>query len=269
MATTPRGIETPDLGTAYNPPVDLAVMADSIDTIVSGLEDVNTERSNYGVGTTSERTAALASFPNGAKWYDTTLSAEYRKVAGAWEAIPAVVSPGLVPITPSSVAGTGVSLSGSQVIASAATSISVNGCFTAGYDHYKVFARLASSAASGSGMTLRASGTNATTAYDRQRVSGVSASASAAQVLNGSSWEMVAALLIGTHVSEITLSNPADAIATVGTLITASTDNPMTVAAGINNAAIQHRTATAYDGFTITPASGTLTGYIQIVGVSV
>lgn len=92
MATSATGVITPDIGTAYNPPVDLAVMADSIDTIVLGLEDVNTERSNYGVGTTSERTAALASFPNGAKWYDTTLSAEYRRVAGAWVLVPAPVS---------------------------------------------------------------------------------------------------------------------------------------------------------------------------------
>ena len=92
MATSATGVITPDIGTAYNPPVDLAVMADSIDTIVLGLEDVNTERSNYGVGTTSERTAALASFPDGAKWYDTTLSAEYRRVAGAWVLVPAADS---------------------------------------------------------------------------------------------------------------------------------------------------------------------------------
>lgn len=79
MATTTRGIVTPDLGTAYNPPVDLAHMADTIEAMAQ-------KAANYGVGTTSERTAALASFPAGALWYDTTLSAEYRKVAGTWVA---------------------------------------------------------------------------------------------------------------------------------------------------------------------------------------
>ena len=82
MATTTRGIETPDLGTAYNPPVDLAHMADTIEAMAQ-------KAANYGVGTTSERTAALADFSDGAKWYDTTLSAEYRRVAGAWVVVPA------------------------------------------------------------------------------------------------------------------------------------------------------------------------------------
>ena len=82
MATTTRGIETPDLGTAYNPPVDLAHMADTIEAMAQ-------KAANYGVGTTAQRTASLALFPDGAKWYDTTLSAEYQRVAGAWVVVPA------------------------------------------------------------------------------------------------------------------------------------------------------------------------------------
>ena len=77
MALTPRGIFSPDSTDGYDVTVDWAATADSIESALD-------QASNYGVGTTSERTAALAGFPNGAKWYDTTTSEEYRKVAGVW-----------------------------------------------------------------------------------------------------------------------------------------------------------------------------------------
>ena len=77
MALTPRGIFSPDSTDGYDVTVDWAATADSIESALD-------QASNYGVGTTAERTAALAGFPNGAKWYDTTTSEEYRKVAGVW-----------------------------------------------------------------------------------------------------------------------------------------------------------------------------------------
>jgi len=80
MALTPRGIFSPDSTDGYDVTVDWAATADSIESALD-------QASNYGVGTTSERTAALAGLPNGAKWYDTTLSAEYRKIAGVWDTV--------------------------------------------------------------------------------------------------------------------------------------------------------------------------------------
>lgn len=270
MATTTRGIETPDLGTAYNPPVDLAHMADTIDTIVSGLEDVNTERSNYGVGTTSERTAALASFPDGALWYDTTLSAEYRKVAGAWVANTPSVTPGTIPMIPSSVAGTGVTVSGSRIVLSGATgTINLNDLFSSTYKHYMVKMRLKVTSGGSVGLLLRASGTDSTSGYDRQRLSGVSTTPAAAQALNTGSWELVAALLSsGVHTVSLDLSFPADADYTTGAFIASSVDTPMTTAAGVNNAAIGHRTASAYTGLSLALSSSTATGYITVTAVN-
>lgn len=82
ILTTPDSIPTPASGQNYALTTDLAATAD-------GVQAVITTKANYGVGTTTERTAALSRFPDGAKWYDTTLSAEYRRVAGAWVAVPA------------------------------------------------------------------------------------------------------------------------------------------------------------------------------------
>ena len=45
---------------------------------------------------------------------------------------------GLNIITPTSVAGTGVSLSGAQVTFSSATTVSVNGCFNAAFNSYRI-----------------------------------------------------------------------------------------------------------------------------------
>lgn len=77
LLTTPDGIATPASGQNYALVTDLAATAGTVQTAL-------TQKANYGVGTTAERTAALGKFPNGAKWYDTTLSAEYRRVAGSW-----------------------------------------------------------------------------------------------------------------------------------------------------------------------------------------
>lgn len=75
--TNPDNIWTPDSGDNYALTTDLAATADSLQTMA-------TEKANYGVGTSAERTAALGRFPNGALWYDTTTSSEWRKISGAW-----------------------------------------------------------------------------------------------------------------------------------------------------------------------------------------
>ncbi len=82
ILTTPDSIPTPASGQNYALTTDLAATAD-------GVQAVLTTKANYGVGTTTERTAALSRFPDGSMWYDTTLSAEYRRVSGAWVAVPA------------------------------------------------------------------------------------------------------------------------------------------------------------------------------------
>lgn len=82
MALTARQIWTPDSTDAYSLTTHMATSATSVDTALQ-------QAANYGVGTTAQRTAALSLLPDGAEWYDTTLSAEYRRVSGAWVVVPA------------------------------------------------------------------------------------------------------------------------------------------------------------------------------------
>lgn len=77
MAITPRGIWTPDSGEEYDLTVDAATTASTIDNALQ-------KAANYGVGTQAEMNAAVNDFPNGAMWFNTTNSTEYRRVSGAW-----------------------------------------------------------------------------------------------------------------------------------------------------------------------------------------
>ena len=77
ITTSPDNIPSPTSGDPYNYVVDMAALAD-------GTQDALTQKANMGVGTSTQRTAALSKFPDGALWYDTTTSSEWRRIAGAW-----------------------------------------------------------------------------------------------------------------------------------------------------------------------------------------
>lgn len=172
-------------------------------------------------------------------------------------------------ILPTGVAGTGTTLSGSVVTATTATSISVNGCFTSGFSVYDVTFDLTASGAATLAFVLRASGTNATSAYDYQYNATVNGTNFPAQVLNGSNVALNAQAFAGKVNGTIKLFNPATAVATTGPVVLGGAANPMTTTAALTqNGFISHRTATAYDGFTITPSTGNLTGTVTIRGIA-
>lgn len=87
--------------TTDGPPdsTELGAMASSVDAALVEFE----KRSNYYVGTSTERTAALADVVNGAAWYDTTNNLLYWKVSGAWVAhsknVPFASAAGVVTVT--------------------------------------------------------------------------------------------------------------------------------------------------------------------------
>lgn len=182
--------------------------------------------------------------------------------------INAVNASGRPAITPTSVAGTGVSLSGAKVVASAASSISVNGCFTATYDWYAIEFDLTASAGANITLVLRLWGTDATSAYDSNRFTSVNTTGTASQSLNAAALPATMTALAGRHFGTIKLYGPAIAAATVGDVFSGVTPNPMTTSAGHAVLEIQHRTATAYDGFTLAVASGNLTGTVRIYGIA-
>lgn len=148
--------------------------------------------------------------------------------------------------------------------------ISVNGCFVAGFDWYEIYYDFTTSAAALANMVLRVAGVDAVAAqYDSQRATAIAAAAAAAQTLAATSWPIgPQAIVAGENAGKITLYNPFKAQATEGLQTSLFTANPMTATGGIVQQGLQHRLATAYDGFTITPASGTISGTLRVLGVN-
>jgi len=187
-----------------------------------------------------------------------------------WAAVgPVAATPGLNLMLPTSVAGTGVAVSAlGTVTLTAATAASLNGCFTSRFTNYLVVMDCTTSAASGIDVTLRAAGTNATTAYDNQRFLIQNATATATQTLNSNAIITAGGLgIIGARISgQMTVLGPAIAAATAGEVQTTITANPMTTSAGKYIGGFLHRTATAYDGISFTPGAGSITGTIRVYG---
>lgn len=176
---------------------------------------------------------------------------------------------GTTSIIPISVAGTGVSVGAAgKVSFSASTTVSVNGCFTSDYTNYLILFDFTTSAVAALNIVLRLSGTNATTAYDSQRVNFQNATVTASQSLNAASWVGSGGLgdIAARHTGSLTLYSPAVAAATGGLIHNGITMNPMTTSAAIYDGFLQHRTTTAYDGFNFTPGSGNITGSLWVYG---
>lgn len=170
-------------------------------------------------------------------------------------------------MTPASVSTGAIGTYGA-VTFSAASSVSINSCFTSEFDWYDVIFDVTTSAAQFVNMALRLSGTDATTAYDRQVTNSENATTTTAQSLNGSAWRVTSTSVTGRHSGTIRLFGPALAAQTTGTILSGAAANPMTsTTGGLYNAFLSHRTATAYDGVTFSPNSGNITGTIRVYGI--
>lgn len=233
MATTPRGIVTPDSGDPYNYIVDLATMADTIDDAIG---DVDSSVSAL-VGDVSQIQSLMA----------------YKRVI------------------PTSVGGTGVTMSNGVVTISSSPFVSVNGCFSSAYVRYIIYAKFVTSGAAYPFLILRASGSNDTTSnYDLLRTRGTGSGVTDTVLsLASNSWAIApVALANSIHTVTIELANPESAIPTTGKIEDLVTPNPMTTNAGTVISNVLHRSSTAFDGFTLAPTSGNITGSLRIVGVA-
>lgn len=178
-------------------------------------------------------------------------------------------TPATSPVVPTSVAGTGVAISGSKVTATTATTASVNGVFTSTYEWYEVEYDLTCSGAATLAWKLRAAGTDASTAYDSQYNATVNGTNFPAQHLNQTSLALDAQGITGRHNGVLRIYQPAVAVSTTGTVVNGASANPMTSTTGVQQSMFfSHRTTSAYDGFTITPSTGNVTGTIRVRGIS-
>lgn len=169
-------------------------------------------------------------------------------------------------LTPTSVVGGTIGTYGAVSFAGA-SSVSLDGVFTAEYDWYEIEFNITTSGTASLQLVLRLAGTDATTGYDTQRTTMVNATLASAQSLNAGNFVMTSPIMAGRHSGTVKLYDPALAVATTGTILALITPNPMTTSGGTFVGGPQHRTATGYDGFTVAPSTGTITGTIRVYGL--
>ena len=145
------------------------------------------------------------------------------------------------------------------------TAINVNNVFSSTYTNYKVIIRTTATTAGGdSGVTmrLRLSGTDATTNYSQQRSFSYGTTTGGDLTTAWTPLEYNPTYPV--QVGELELYNPAVASLTLGLGSTPKINN---AAVAVNiSASFYHTTATAYDGFSLIPSSGNITGTVEVYG---
>lgn len=145
---------------------------------------------------------------------------------------------------------------------SASQSIVVNNCFTSIYDNYMIL--MSYTAASGSDLTfkLRASGTNAATNYNYRRINASATTVSTADNTAQTAWQIGSYSTTYLNLATMLVSGPALAAATTYRGESIDAADVLRLYGGV------HTTATAYDGFNITPdAAINLTGSVYVYGL--
>ena len=169
-------------------------------------------------------------------------------------------------ITPTSVAGSGVTLSGGQVTFTAATAITVNGVFTATYDNYMIVSRLKSASNDQLQGRFVLSGTAAATNYQSQYVE--SYSTTTVSTAYGVSTYMSIGQVGASFNNLLTATVSGPALASDTALISQCAYMQSAGALRGYQGWGVHTTATAYDGFFMkTNADQALTGTLRIYGL--
>lgn len=145
---------------------------------------------------------------------------------------------------------------------SAATSVSVNNCFSATYQNYRIIIVHTASAQTALNLRLRTAGSdNTTTNYARQGLSVSSTSVSGARATGTNNAELGYYGIEG-NIAYIDFGQPFESAKTNwhGQL-SAAPDNPFFTgfSGGFNS-------TTSFDGFSLLAASGTITGTVRIYG---
>ena len=147
---------------------------------------------------------------------------------------------------------------------SAASTVSVNGCFTATYENYRIVYQLATATGTVNlQIRMRAASSDDTSAnYAMQYVDGSgSGSAGMARTLTATAGVIGGAGTTGSW-GAIEVLRPQIAAATYMTsLVGVSVASP-----SVTIYSLGHNVSTAYDGFTIYPASSTITGSLAVYG---
>ena len=176
-------------------------------------------------------------------------------------------APGMVLLTPTSITHSGTSASigaNGQVTFTAVTSLSLNGVFSADFDNYVVSYRGTSSTAPSLDSRLRASGTDASGSnYTYQRLLASSTTVAAARTSSTSVLRLGESENGNENGHTVFIYGPFLAQPTAARSVTMHAES----GARISDYAGTHSLSTSYDGITIFPTGGNLTGKLQVYGV--
>lgn len=144
---------------------------------------------------------------------------------------------------------------------SAVSSVSVNNCFTATYENYRVLLRCSRSTSNVIQYRLRVSGTDSTTNYDLRSAvaAGTNSFTTSASTVQSSGYIQGMSSSDPTW-AEMELSSPAIATPTFVSHRASSYVNDISLNL------LYHNVSTAYDGITIFPSAGTITGTLRVYG---
>jgi hypothetical protein len=168
-----------------------------------------------------------------------------------------------VAIAPTSVAGTGVTVSNATVSFSASSAVNVNGVYSATYRNYKVLINISSSSQVILSYRLRVSGSDNNTAnYSEQRLIADSTSLLGVRATGQTSGTIGQMVLSDFSFFDCNFFQPFDTTKT-GLMVTGTT---FVGGSYITNLAGQFGATTSFDGFSIFPVSGTITGTLSVYG---
>lgn len=176
------------------------------------------------------------------------------------------LQPGLVLVSPTSIANSGgsASLSGAAVSFSSANSVSLNGVFSNTYENYFIMLFITSNVNDAMWMRMRVSGADNTGAnYYSQNLEASATSISAARLGGQTAWRPtnVKTDSQGSN-AMITMFRPYAAAST--NFFNNNYDPSSGCVISIWNGT--HAVATSYDGFTLYPNSGAFSGNIRVYG---
>jgi hypothetical protein len=220
-----------------------------------------------GIGYTANATTRAALVTDGDAFaglqvYQADTGVVYQYTGSGWARVTRNM-------TPTSIGNTGGSASiGSNgaVTFSSATVVSLNGVFTSDFRDYRITISSSGTAATVL-FNLRSSGSNNTSSvYDRTELLARNGGSTSSTTAGGTSWTIIgfANTLIK---ADIDLSAPAVAVETTAISRGGTHGNPATSSTsnGLVLNYLTHRTASAYDGFTIT-FSNSQSGVITVSG---
>jgi hypothetical protein len=176
---------------------------------------------------------------------------------------PAQNPTGLELITPTSVAGTGVSLSGATVAFTAASAASINGCFSTLYQNYKIEISITTSGQVLLQYRFRTSGTdNQTSNYSNQTLVADSSTVIGARSTSQTIGDLGQMVLTDLSFFDITVYSPFDTAKT-GMLVQ---NGSFVGEAYMRNQVNVMKASTSFDGISLIPVSGTITGTARVYG---